>query len=263
MQLPRAEFWHGVMLLIALWLAVPVLAVPAFPALSGRVVDAANVLPPETEAALTDKLAALEAQTGDQLVVATVPALNDVPIEDYSNRLLRTWAIGEKGKNNGVILVVAPNDRKVRVEVGYGLEPVLTDALNSVIIQTQLLPAFRAGDIPGGVTAATNALIEQLKLPPDQARAAVANAAQRQQAGRDSSPGPGVLFWLVIFVLWMVFAGFRGRRGRSSGLGTAILWGAASGLGGGGGWGGGSGGGGGGFSGGGGSGGGGGASGSW
>ncbi len=237
-------------------------AVPKFPPLTGRVVDAANVLPPETEAALTEKLAALEATTGTQLVVATVPTLGDVPIEDYGYQLGRAWGIGQKGKNTGALLIVAPNDRKVRVEVGYGLEPVLTDALTSVIIQTQVLPAFRNGDIPGGVVAGTDALLQQLQLPPDQAAAAAAQAAQiHAQSSHRTSAGGHSGFTVLLIILFVLFSLFRRRSG---GLGSALLWGAASGLGrGGGDWGGGGGDSGGGFSGGGGSFGGGGSSGSW
>ncbi len=251
----------------------------AFPPLTGRVVDAAHVLPPATVAELTGKLAALEASTGTQLVVATIPALNDVPIEDYGYQLGRAWGIGQKGKNTGAILIVAPADHKVRIEVGYGLEPVLTDALTSVIIQDKILPAFRQGDIAGGVTAGTDAIIAQLSASPDAAQATAAQATvQHAHARHRASVGPGAFFWLAIVVVWLIVSALRRGGssslggGRPSGIGSAILWGVASSMmsrGGGGGWGGGSDGGGfgggdgGGFSGGGGSFGGGGSSGSW
>lgn len=242
-------------------------AAPAFPPLSGRVVDTAHVLPPATVATLTDKLATLEKSTGIQLVVATVPALGDTPIEDYGYQLGRAWGIGQKGKNNGAILIVAPSDRKVRIEVGYGLEPVLTDALTSVIIQNQIIPEFRKGGIPAGVNAGTDALIAQLGASPEIAHAAVVDATvQHTEARHRPSAGPGALFWLAIVVIWVIFSVARGGRGRPSGIGSAILWGAASSMmsrGGGGDWGGGGGGGGDSFGGGGGSFGGGGSSGSW
>ena len=250
-------------------------ATPAFPPLTGRVVDAANVLPPETQAALTAKLAALETSTGTQLVVATIPKLGDVPIEDYGYQLGRAWGVGQKGKNSGAILLIAPNDRKVRIEVGYGLEPVLTDALTSVIIQNQILPAFRSGDIPGGVVAGTDALIQQLQLSPDAAAAAAAAAAQAAQLQRQqahhASAGGGSGFTVVLIILFILFSLFRRRSGYGGGgggLGTglilgSLLGGLGRGGGGGGDWGGGGSGGGGGFSGGGGSFGGGGSSGSW
>ncbi len=250
----------------------------AFPPLTGRVVDAAHVLPPATVADLTAKLAALESSTGTQLVVATIPSLGDEPIEDYGYRLGRAWGIGQKGKNSGAILIVAPSDRKVRIEVGYGLEPVLTDALTEVIIQEKILPAFKAGDLPGGITAGTDALIAQLGASPDAAQATAAQATvQHSQRHYHSGPGPGTFVWLAIIAVWLITSAFRrggsSYGGRPSGIGSAILWGMASSMmsrGGGSSWGGSDGGsgfggdsGGGGFSGGGGSFGGGGSSGSW
>lgn len=262
-----------------LWAVGVRAATPAFPPLNGRVVDAAHVLPPATVAALTEKLAALETATGTQLVVATIPTLNDVPIEDYGYQLGRAWGIGQKGKNTGAVLIVAPNDRKVRLEVGYGLEPVLTDALSEQIIANDIIPAFRKGDIAGGIAAGTDAIITQLSASPDAARATATQATvEHAQARHRPSVGPGALFWLAIVVVWVIFSamrrggGYGAYGGRPSGIGSAILWGVASSMlnRGGGGWeggsdGGGSGGGGdgGGFSGGGGSFGGGGSSGSW
>ncbi|MET3663883.1 uncharacterized protein ABIC66_000479 [Caulobacter sp. 1776] len=251
-----------VALVLAMTLALPAFAAPKFPALTGRVVDEAQVLSPDVERDLTAKLENLEATTGRQLVVATVPSLQDYPIEDYGYQLGRTWGIGEKDKNTGAILLVAPNERKVRIEVGYGLEPVLTDALSSVIIQSTILPKFRDGDLPGGIVAGTDALVEQLSLPADQAKVRIAEASQPQRHKAQGSPIVG--FLVLLFIIFIFSGLFRGRRGRS-GLGSALPWiilGALnnSGRGGGGSsWGGG----GGGFSGGGGSFGGGGSSGSW
>jgi uncharacterized protein len=248
--------------LVALFFALPALAAPTFPPLTGRVVDDAHVLSPQVQRQLTDKLETLEASTGRQLVVATVPSLQGYPIEDYGYQLGRSWGIGQKGKNDGVILLVAPTERKVRIEVGYGLEPILTDALSSVIIQSQILPKFREGDLSGGVVDGTNALVEQLSLPEDQAKVRVQQAAQPEQHKARGSPIAGFLVFLVIvFVLSSLF-----RGGRGGGFGSALPWIILSALSSGGrggrddGWGGG---GGGGFSGGGGSFGGGGSSGSW
>lgn len=248
--------------LVAVLFALPALAAPTFPALTGRVVDEAQVLPPDAESDLSAKLADLETTTGRQLVVATVPSLQGYPIEDYGYQLGRTWGIGEKDKNTGVILLVAPNERKVRIEVGYGLEPVLTDALSSVIIQSVILPKFRDGDLPGGIVAGTDALVEQLSLPADQAKARVAEASQPERHEAEVSPMAAV--FVILFLIFVFSSLFRGGR-RRGGLGSALPWiilGALSDSrrGGGGGWGGG---GGGGFSGGGGSFGGGGSSGSW
>jgi uncharacterized protein len=251
----------------------------SFPKFTGFVVDAANVLPPEREAALTASLDALQKDTGRQLVVSTIPDLQGYPIEDYGYRLGRAWGVGLKDLDNGAILIVAPNDRRVRVEVGYGLTPVLTDALSSLIVNQAILPAFRAGDMPGGIVAGADALIAQLRLPDAEAKAKVAAALKEHDPARnrsgDSIPLP-LVFWgiVLVFILLTLMrrgggggGGGGGRRYRSRG-GPVILWG--PGFGGGGGWGGGSSGGGGGgwmgggFSGGGGgSFGGGGASGSW
>ena len=244
--------------------ALPALADPKFPPLTGRVVDDAQILSPDVERDLTGKLENLETTTGRQLVVATVPSLQGYPIEDYGYQLGRTWGIGEKDKNSGVILLVAPNERKVRIEVGYGLEPVLTDALSSVIIQSAILPKFRDGDLSGGIVAGTDAIVEQLSLPADQARARIAEASQPERHKAQGSPIVALLIFL--FVVFLFSNLFRGRRHRG-GLGSALPWiilgalnnggGRDRGGWGGGGWGGG------GFSGGGGSFGGGGSSGSW
>jgi uncharacterized protein len=160
-----------------LLLSVPVLAAPTFPALSGRVVDEAQILSPATEQRLDGELARLEADTGRQMVVATVSDLQGYEIEEYGYQLGRAWAIGRKGEDDGVILLVAPKERRVRIEVGYGLEPVLTDALSSVILQTAVLPRFREGQMEAGVVAGAEAVIQQLALPADEASARVAQAS--------------------------------------------------------------------------------------
>ncbi len=245
-------------LLAVLLLAAP-LAAQEFPPLTGRVVDAANVLPADVEARIAARSEAIETATTAQLVVVTIPDLQGFPIEDYGYRLGRHWGIGQKGKDNGVLLIVAPNDRRVRIEVGYGLEPVLTDALASVIIQRQILPAFRAGDLPGGVEAGFEAIARQFELPPEAARANVA-AAEAQRGADDEAPGIFFLLFLLFLLLWLWLALKRtkgGRRARRGG--PIVIWGPGMGgsWGGGGGWGGG------GFGGGGGGFGGGGASGGW
>ncbi len=205
-----------------------------FPPLTGRVVDAANIIPDDLEATLTAKLDALEKESSRQLVVATVPSLEGYDIADYGYRLGRTWAIGQKDQNNGAILLVAPNDRKVRIEVGYGLEPILTDAFSSVIINTQIIPAFKAGDFPAGIAAGTDAIIGQLRLPPEEAAKYAAQlATQATEAKRGDSIG-NALFWLFIFFFFILplFRSIFGRgRGRRYGHGPVIIWGGGSGSG--------------------------------
>ena len=256
--------------LLCLLLAAPAFAALTFPPLTGRVVDDAHVLSPQIQADLTAKLAALEAKNGDQLVVVTLPSLQGDEIEDYGYQLGRAWGIGQKGKNTGAVFIVAPNEKKVRIEVGYGLEPVLTDAVSSVILTGQVLPRFRQGDIPGGVVAGTDAIVDQLGLDP-QAAAAAAQQATAAQAQQQAEPRPahhevvGSIFSFLLFI-FVISAFFRGGR-RGGGMGWILpLMFMGGGFGGGrddegGGFGGG--GGGGGFSGGGGSFGGGGASGGW
>lgn len=115
----------------------------SFPPLTGRVVDDAGILSPTTDSELTDMLARLEKANGDQLVVVTLKSLQGHSIEDFGYQLGRYWGIGREGKNNGVLLIVAPNQHKVRIEVGYGLEGEITDATSRVVIERDILPAFR------------------------------------------------------------------------------------------------------------------------
>ena len=232
---------------------------PSFPTLTGRVVDQANVLSPQATTELDKKLQLLEAQTSRQLVVVTVPSLQGLEIEDYGYQLGRAWGIGEKKRDTGVLLIVAPNERRVRIEVGYGLEGVLTDALSSVILQEQVLPKFRTGDMAGGVLAGADELISQLSLPNDQAKARVQTAKQQQSAPDNAVP-LGLVGIIVLWVIIGLIGTIGGRKGHRADLWLLpfmMLAGGGSGRRGSGGMGGG------GFSGGGGSFGGGGASGRW
>ena len=241
-------------------------AAPTFPKLTGRVVDDAHVLSAAAQQQLTQQLADLEAKTGRQVVVVTLPSLQGDAIEDYGYQLGRAWGIGQKGQNNGALFIVAPSEHKVRVEVGYGLEPVLTDALSSVILQEKVLPKFRSGDVQGGVLDGTAALVQQLALPDDQAKQNVAQAASKPARRSHETPFSLIFTAFILFWVLSAFIGALGGRGRRGGGGAWwLLPLILSGRGGGGGFGGGGfgGGGGGGFSGGGGSFGGGGASGSW
>ena len=268
--------------LAALWLAVLVTVTPAaaqtFPALTGRVVDQANLLDPAQEAALNAKLASVEQRSGRQFVVATLASLEGRTIEDYGYRLGRSWAIGDKEKDDGTLLIVAPNEKKVRIETGYGARVFLTDAVSGFIIRNSITPRFKAGDFAGGINAGADEIIKMLELPPAEAarRAKEIGAAeaQRGQQSRGVNPFPVFLMIILFFVVVASIARraggrrYKGGRRRGGIDPLVILWGldaiSRSGGGGGGGFGGfGGGGGGGGFSGGGGSFGGGGASGGW
>jgi uncharacterized protein len=251
----------GPALVVALLLLATVAAALSFPPLTGRIVDQAGILSPATKAALEPKLADLEARSGIQLVVATVSSLEGQEIEPYANELFRAWKLGEADRDNGVLLLVAPNERRVRIEVGYGLEGTLTDALSKVIIINAITPRFKEGDFNGGVARGVDDVITVLTTD-------ASEWEKRPELRLDRRPDAGPPDWLVLaglfgfLALLIVSRGFRrlvanvllgllvsSSAGRSGGFSRRS----------GGSWGGG----GGGFSGGGGSSGGGGASGSW
>lgn len=210
---PRGLLVLAVLSLIAV--AGAAFAAPKFPPLTGRVVDKAGLLSPAAEQRLTEQLADLEAKTGRQMVVATLSDLQGYEIEDYGYQLGRAWGVGDKTRNDGVLLLVAPQDRKVRIEVGYGLEGVLTDALSSLIIQNKILPAFRSGEMEDGVVAGAEAVIGQLSLPDDQARA-IAAAPPKAEAQSDGGGIP--VIFIALIILWVLISVLRGgRRGRGSG----------------------------------------------
>jgi uncharacterized protein len=214
----QPSFWApalaGVTKVLSLFaLAVLALAGPAsaqtFPPLTGRVVDQADLLRPEQELDLSSKSEALEAQTGRQFVIATVKSLEGYPIEDYAYRLGRTWKIGNEQRDDGVIFLVAPNERKVWIATGYGAGAFLTDAVSGVIVREAVLPQFKKNppDYGAGITAGADAIIKQMSLPPDQAKAN-ADKAQQQQAQRNSAGRAlPAIFWImiVIFVLLSMF----------------------------------------------------------
>jgi uncharacterized protein len=245
--------------LVALLCAAVTAFALTFPTLTGRVVDQANIIPADTRAAIETKLADLEAKSGIQLVVATVSSLQGQEIEPYANELFRSWKLGEKAKNNGVLLLVAPNERRVRIEVGYGLEGTLTDALSKVIITNAITPRFKAGAFGDGITRGVDDIITVLTTD--------ASEWQKRPSLRlDHQPATDPAGWVVpagLFIFLLLFVVWPGFRWFVLNVLMSIL--ASSGSSGGGYSGGGysGGGGGGGFSGGGGSSGGGGASGSW
>ncbi|HWK36087.1 TPM domain-containing protein, partial [Sphingomonas sp.] len=228
--------WFAAFLLFLLTLAAPATA-QDFPKFTGLVVDAANVLPPETKADLTAKLEALQRDTNRQVVVATIPDLQGYPLEDYGYRLGRAWGVGLKDASNGVILFIAPNEpaghRGPRIEVGYGLEPILTDALSSTIINTQMMPRLRDGDVPGAMTAGADAIVAQLRASPEEAQAkvdgAVAEFDRAHRRGGAASSGGGFP-WPVLLpigiVLFFMFVGAgasRGKRYKGRGGGNGVM----------------------------------------
>ena len=148
-----STLWRSVLSGLALlaFIGAAAAAEPSYPQLTGRVVDDADLLSASDIAELDAGLKALEDKSSDQVVVVTLPSLQGFTIEDFGYQLGRHWGIGTKEKDNGVLLIVAPNERKVRIEVGRGLEPLLTDAMSNVIINGAILPRFRSGDYAGGI----------------------------------------------------------------------------------------------------------------
>jgi uncharacterized protein len=235
----------------------------AFPPLTGRVVDSAHIIPQAVSDQITAKLAALESKSGIQLVVATVNSLEGDEIEPYANALFRAWGLGEKQKNNGVLLLVAPNEHKARIEVGYGLEGTLTDALSKIIITNAMAPRFKTGDYGGGIERGVDDVITVLTTDSSEWEKRPDLRIVHKDTTLDDL-GPWIALALFVFIFFMLTP--RRERGNLLSFLLGMLMNSGRGGGGGGGWGSGSGGGwsdGGGFSGGGGSSGGGGASGSW
>lgn len=246
-------------LLALILLTLGVLALPAtaqtFPKFTGLVVDEAGVLPEQTKTELTTKLEALQQDTKRQLVVVTIRDMQGEDLAAYTNKLFRAWGVGLNDIDNGVVLLLAPNNpagqRGPRIEVGYWLEPVLTDALSSVIINQDMMPRLKAGDIPGAVTAGVDAIDRQLRASPEEAQsrqdAAVKEFDRTHRRERASGGGGfplGLVFWGLVIGFVLLSLARRGssgmgsgsRRYRSrgagsgmaSGLGQVVLWGIAN-----------------------------------
>src|SRR5260370_6739415 len=189
--------WGAALLLLAVAARA---AEPISPPLTGRVVDDAGILSPDTRSRLDSRLAEQERATGQQIAVVTLKSLQGYPIEDFGYQLGRRWGIGQKGRDNGALLIVAPNERKVRIEVGYGLEGRLTDAQSRIIIEQVILPQFRRGDFNAGVIDGTAAMLRVLGGTP------LDGAAQRARGGPNAPPP-----WMF-FVFLILFLGFFAWR---------------------------------------------------
>jgi uncharacterized protein len=258
----RRETYPAVVI-VALLAAIATAFALQLPPLTGRIVDQANIIQPATRSTIEQKLADLEAKSGIQIAVATVNSLEGQDIEPYANELFRSWKLGEKTKNNGVLLLVAPNERRVRIEVGYGLEGTLTDALSKVIISNAIAPRFKTGDFSGGISRGVDDIITVLTTDASEWQKRPALRLDNQQPF-DRASLILIAACIGLFTLLLVSRTFRWIF-LNIVLNILASSGGSSGYSGGGGGGGGfsGGGGGGGFSGGGGSSGGGGASGSW
>jgi uncharacterized protein len=178
--------------------ATAAFAEPKFPPLTGRIVDEAGILSAEDRRALEQDLKALEDKSTDQLVIYTTRSLQGYEIEDIGYRLGRFWQIGQRGKDNGVILIVAPTERKVRIEVGRGIEPQLTDVMSKLIIENAILPAFRRGDFAGGIKAGVRDIRDVLLGDAEAVK-------ERARTAKNRSPDGGA-FALTILVIFIVLA---------------------------------------------------------
>lgn len=182
------------------------------PYLSGRVVDNAEILKPQTRSVLTEKLKAHEQKTSNQIAVLTVPTIGDESIEEFATRVFESWKLGQKGKDNGVLLVIAPKDRKLRIEVGYGLEGTLTDVASSRIIRNVITPAFKAGDFDKGVTDGVDAIIGQLEGSSDIAK--LADVSPARPSGSQGFPmsidDPSLPAWPLRILLGCFIFGIIG-----------------------------------------------------
>jgi uncharacterized protein len=198
-----------------------------FPPLTGRVVDTAGMIDGPGKQRLEQMLRAHEELTTEQVVVVTLPDLQGSSIEDYGYQLGRHWGIGQKGKDNGALLVVARDERKVRIEVGYGLEDRLTDAQSSVIINQVITPAFKRGDFAGGISKGAEAMVQVLGGDPlaEPAVGATGNAAASEEEPADWRM---TLLFLVLFVV-ISFISIRSGRGGFIGSGGGGFGGFGSG----------------------------------
>ena len=173
---------------------------PTFPTLTGRVVDQANIIDSLTEQQISTQLEAHEQKTSNQIVVVTLSSLENYDISDYGVQLARHWGIGQKDINNGSVLIIAPNERKVRIEVGYGLEGVLSDGFAHQIIQQDILPSFRIGDYQGGIAQGVSQMIELLEADPE----TLNNKKRAMQSQEQGSQFFGLVLMLLFFIAPML-----------------------------------------------------------
>lgn len=203
--------WRGTRIAAcALVLALPVRALEVPSAPKGRVSDYANLLSPDAIARIDSKIATHEAQSSDQIAVAIFPSLEDESLEEFSIQLARQWKIGTKEHDNGVLLLVFVEDRQSRLEVGYGLEGRLTDAISSRILRQVLAPRFREGDFDGGVEAAVDAIIQTIH----------GEYQASPQEETKKFPLGTLLFW--VFILFFLYLLSRGPRQYWSSMGGPL-----------------------------------------
>ncbi len=198
-QFLRAPSWPVTGLLLASLFVADVLAAPQFPVLTDRVVDQANILSATTEVELKALLKAHETETSNQIVVVTLKSLDGYAIDDYGYQLGRHWGIGQAEHDNGALLIIAPNERKVRIEVGYGLEGTLTDALSSYIINNDIVPWLKIKDFDTGAKRGIEAMLLALQQEP--------NEYNTFRKSRKKSGGGSSIFTLFPLFIPLIFIG--------------------------------------------------------
>ncbi|MDP2384288.1 MAG: TPM domain-containing protein [Nitrospirota bacterium] len=269
-----SRVWRGPARLMV-FLGILLMATSAWalevPALTGRVVDLAHVLPADVAASLSRDLEAHETKTSNQVAVLILPTLEGEPLEAFSHRVGATWKLGQRGTGNGVLLLVALRERKVRIEVGYGLEGPLTDLRSAHIIRQEIVPRFRTGDLPRGIIAGVQAILGTIEgtyqaeeVLADRARSGqeptglqyviigivvgtlagivLSHGLQRTRAllgsllaflvAQSATVGLGLLAAVVTaFLLWLILRANRGA-GQGGGWGEGFMTGSGGGFGG-------------------------------
>lgn len=189
------------------------LAAQTLPKPAGRVTDLANVIDPATEADLDRRLDALEQKTSSEVAVVTVASLEGVPVEDYAVRLFKEWGIGQAKQDNGVLVLVAPNEREMRIEVGYGLEGILPDGLAGQIIRDQFIPRFRDNDYNGGIRDGVARVVDIVEK---QQVLTAEELAKFNETNADDAPAWIIIPFMGLFVaigFTMVGLGLRTKTG--------------------------------------------------
>jgi len=202
-----ARVWvFFLVLLTAIGFGVATAREPSFPTLTGRIVDEAQLVNADARSQIERKLVAFEMKTGRQLVVVTLNSLQGYEIEDYGYQLGRSWGIGQKESNNGALLIVAPNEHRVRIEVGYGLESTLTDAISRLIIENSILPRFRTGDFVGGIERGVDDVIQVLTGD-------AADFQRRASEQQPPEPEDALQFvWIFVILGFWLFIALKSQR---------------------------------------------------
>jgi uncharacterized protein len=222
----------GWLALLAALAGAPAVAQDYPPRPDGPVYDGANIISDGEEDLLKARLSDYNRTTGRAIIVATVPSLDGLEIEPYAQGLAEGWGIGGKDSENGLLFLVAPNERRMRIATARGLDDRMTDIMSGRIIRDVVTPRFKAGDLSGGIVAGVDAIVAQLDMDPAQARAIEeAEAARQAEMASDAAPAiAGVVFWIVLIIVFATVFGrrARGRRYRGSGVGGAVgnvlLW---------------------------------------